>query len=31
MMSAEQHGLLTHTTLALTPERVPLGLIAQEV
>jgi transposase-like protein/transposase Tn5 family protein len=28
---AEQHGLLAHTTLALTPERVPLGLIAQEV
>jgi hypothetical protein len=28
---AKQHGLLAHTTLALTPERVPLGLIAQEV
>jgi Transposase DNA-binding len=28
---AQQHGLLAHTTLALTPERVPLGLIAQEI
>jgi hypothetical protein len=27
----EQRGLLVHTTLALTPERVPLGLLAQEV
>ena len=24
-------GLLVHTTLALTPERVPLGLLAQQV
>jgi hypothetical protein len=24
-------GLLVHTTLAFTPERVPLGLVAQEV
>jgi hypothetical protein len=26
-----QRGLLAHSTLALTPERVPLGLLAQEV
>ena len=25
------HGLLVHTTLAMTPERVPLGLLAQQV
>src|SRR5438093_9864111 len=25
------HGLLVHTTLAITPERVPLGLVAQQV
>src|SRR5712692_7963790 len=25
------HGLLVHTTLAFTPERVPLGLLAQQV
>jgi len=25
------HGLLVHTTLAITPERVPLGLLAQQV
>jgi hypothetical protein len=25
------HGLLVHTTLALTPERVPVGLLAQQV
>src|SRR5499427_133047 len=25
------HGLLLHTTLAITPERVPLGLLAQQV
>ena len=31
MLSTErQRGLLVHTTLALTPERVPLGLLAQE-
>jgi hypothetical protein len=23
------HGLLVHTTFAMTPERVPLGLLAQ--
>jgi len=28
---AQQRGMLVHTTLALTPERVPLGLLAQEV
>ena len=25
------HGLLVHTTLAITPERLPLGLLAQQV
>jgi hypothetical protein len=25
------HGLFVHTTLAITPERVPLGLLAQQV
>jgi hypothetical protein len=25
------HGLLVHTTLAITPERVPWGLLAQQV
>jgi len=25
------HGLLVHTTFALTPERLPLGLLAQQV
>ncbi len=31
MLSTErQRGLLAHTTLAVTPERVPLGLLAQE-
>src|SRR5260370_42495071 len=25
------HGLLVHTTLAITPERVPVGLLAQQV
>lgn len=31
MLSTEQQrGLLVHTTLALTPERVPLGLLAQQ-
>jgi len=31
MLSTErQRGLLAHTTLALTPERVPLGLLAQQ-
>jgi hypothetical protein len=27
----EQKGLLVHTTLAVTPERVPLGIIQQQV
>jgi hypothetical protein len=27
----KQQGFLVHTTLAITPERVPLGLLAQEV
>ena len=27
----DHQGLLVHTTLALTPERVPLGLLAQQV
>src|SRR6266536_5242746 len=31
-LAAPSHqGLLAHTTLALTPERVPLGLLAQQV
>ncbi len=30
LSSARQQGLLAHSTLALTPERVPLGLLAQE-
>ena len=31
-LSGKNHqGLLAHTTLAMTPERVPLGLIAQQV
>jgi hypothetical protein len=31
-LAASSHqGLLAHTTLALTPERVPLGLLAQQV
>lgn len=29
--SAQRQGLLVHSTLALTPDRVPLGLLAQEV
>jgi hypothetical protein len=29
--SPTHQGLLVHTTLAFTPERVPLGLLAQEV
>jgi Transposase DNA-binding/Transposase Tn5 dimerisation domain len=28
---AKHHGLLVHTTLVTTPERVPLGLLAQDV
>lgn len=31
LRSVAQQGLLAHTTLALTPERVPLGLLAQQV
>src|ERR687886_1774318 len=31
LVHATQQGLLAHTTLAITPERVPLGLLAQEV
>ena len=31
LASTHQQGLLAHTTLALTPERVPLGLLAQQV
>jgi hypothetical protein len=32
VMQDEQHqGLLVHTTLALTPERVPLGILDQQV
>ncbi len=27
----DHHGLFAHTTLAITPERVPLGLLAQQV
>jgi hypothetical protein len=27
----DHHGLFAHTTLAVTPERVPLGLLAQQV
>src|SRR5579872_3073495 len=31
LASAYQHGLLMHSTLCFTPERVPLGLMAQKV
>lgn len=31
LVHASQQGLVAHTTLAVTPERVPLGLLAQEV
>lgn len=31
LASANRQGLLVHTTLALSPERVPLGLLAQQV
>lgn len=31
LRSAAQQGLLVHSTLAITPERVPLGLLAQQV
>jgi len=30
LSTAQQRGLLVHTTLAMTPERVPLGLLAQQ-
>jgi hypothetical protein len=29
--TAQQRGLLMHTTLAMTPDRVPLGIVEQEV
>ncbi len=31
LASPTQHGLLMHSTLALTPEHVPLGLLAQQI
>jgi len=31
LASAKQQGLLAHSTLALTPEHVPLGLLQQQV
>ena len=31
LVQATHQGLLAHTTLAITPERVPLGLLAQAV
>lgn len=31
LRSIKQQGMLAHTTLALTPERLPLGLLAQQV
>lgn len=31
LATPSQQGLLAHTTLALTPERVPLGLLQQQV
>ncbi len=31
LSNEEQHGMYVHTTLAVTPQRVPLGLIAQQV
>jgi Transposase DNA-binding/Transposase Tn5 dimerisation domain len=31
LATLHQQGLLVHSTLAITPERVPLGLLAQEV
>ncbi len=30
LSTAQQRGLLLHSTLAITPERVPLGLLAQQ-
>lgn len=31
LATPQQQGLVAHSTLALTPERVPLGLVAQQV
>jgi Transposase DNA-binding len=31
LAAASHQGLLAHTTLAITPERVPLGVLAQQV
>jgi hypothetical protein len=31
LKSAKQRGMVVHTTLAVTPERVPLGLLDQQV
>lgn len=31
LRSAKQQGMLVHTTLAVTPDRVPLGLLDQQV
>lgn len=31
LVSAKHQGLLAHSTLLITPERLPLGLLAQEV
>lgn len=31
LSGANQQGMLAHTTLAMTPERVPLGILAQQV
>lgn len=31
LASPQQQGLLVHSTLAVTPERVPLGMLAQQV
>jgi len=31
LAAPSHHGLIAHTTLALTPERVPLGLLQQQV
>lgn len=31
LTSSKQQGLLAHTTLAITPDRVPLGLLQQQV
>ena len=31
LTTAKQQGLLAHTTLAITPDRVPLGLLQQQV